>query len=266
MKLKPVSSKKDIKLGDADARWRNNGKSEKELERLGEKESARISELQRVFYADGRYALLIVLQGRDASGKDGTIRKVFSSVNPQGCTVSSFKVPTELEQHHDFLWRVHQQIPPRGMIGIFNRSHYEDILVPRVHDLVPKKVWSARYDQINAFEQMLTENHTVILKFMLHISRDEQKKRFEERLAAESKNWKFRAGDLDDRKHWDLFTKAYRGILENTSTDWAPWYIVPADDKDLRDVLIARTVADTLESLDLRYPKPDPSLAGIRVE
>jgi len=161
---------------------------------------------------------------------------------------------------------VHQQIPPRGMIGIFNRSHYEDIIVPRVHDLVPKKIWASRYDQINDFERMLSENHVVILKFMLHVSRDEQKKRFEERLADASKNWKFRTGDLDDRKHWDLFTKAYRGILENTSTDWAPWYIVPADDKDLRDVLVARTVADTLESLDLRYPKPDPSLAGIRVE
>ena len=266
MKLKPVTSKKQIQLHDRDARVHGDVKEGDELAEASEKEVERISELQRVFYADARFALLIVLQGRDAAGKDGTIRKVFGAVNPQGCTVSSFKVPTELERHHDFLWRVHQQIPPRGMIGIFNRSHYEDILVPRVHNLVPKKVWSARYDQINAFEQMLTENHTVILKFMLHISRDEQKKRFEERLADESKNWKFRAGDLDDRKHWDLFTKAYRGILENTSTDWAPWYIVPADDKDLRDVLIARTVADTLESLDLRYPKPDPSLAGIRVE
>jgi PPK2 family polyphosphate:nucleotide phosphotransferase len=266
MKLKPVTSKKDIKLGDAHARWPDNGKSDKELDRLGEKESARISELQRVFYADSRFALLIVLQGRDASGKDGTIRKVFSSVNPQGCAVSSFKAPTDLEQRHDFLWRIHQHVPPRGMIGIFNRSHYEDILVPRVHDLVPKKVWTSRYDQINEFEHMLCENHVVILKFMLHISRDEQKKRFEERLADETKNWKFRVGDLDDRKHWDLFTKAYRGILENTSTEWAPWYIVPADDNDLRDVLVARTVADTLESLDLRYPKPDPSLAGIRVE
>jgi PPK2 family polyphosphate:nucleotide phosphotransferase len=265
MKLKPVSSKKDIKLGDAHASWPDNGKSEAALEKLGAKESERIGELQRVFYADARYALLIVLQGRDASGKDGTIRKVFSSVNPQGCTVSSFKVPTDLEQHHDFLWRIHQQVPPRGMIGIFNRSHYEDILVPRVQDLVPKKVWSARYEQINDFERMLSANRVVILKFMLHVSRDEQKKRFEERLSDETKNWKFRVGDLEDRKHWDAFTKAYRGILENTSTDCAPWYIVPADDKDLRDVLVARTVADTLESLDLHYPTPDPALAGVRV-
>ena len=266
MKLEPVTNKRSVKLGDKDARVRGSLKSEDALERETAKHVERITELQRVFYADGRHALLIVLQGRDASGKDGTIRKVFSSVNPQGCTVSSFKVPTELEQHHDFLWRIHQQIPSRGMIGIFNRSHYEDILVPRVHDLVPKKIWASRYDQINDFEHMLSANHVVILKFMLHVSRDEQKKRFEERLADEEKNWKFRAGDLDDRKHWDAFTKAYRGIIENTSTDWAPWYIVPADDKDLRDVLVGRVVADTLESLDLRYPKPDPSLAGIRVE
>ena len=266
MKLHPVKSARDIRLDDDDARVKGAGGRGKALEHATAKQVERIATLQRLLYADGRHALLIVLQGRDASGKDGTIRKVFSSVNPQGCTVSAFKVPTELEQHHDFLWRIHQQIPPRGMIGIFNRSHYEDILVPRVHDLVPKKVWTSRYDQINDFERMLSENHVVILKFMLHISRDEQKKRFEERLSDETKNWKFRAGDLDDRKHWDLFTKAYRGILENTSTEWAPWYIVPADDKDLRDVLVARAVADTLESLDLRYPKPDPSLAGIRVE
>jgi len=219
-----------------------------------------------VLWADRRFKLLVVLQGTDTSGKDGTIRGVFGLTSALGVSAVGWKAPTEVERAHDYLWRIHQHVPPRGMIGIFNRSHYEDILVARVHDLVPKKVWSARYDQINDFERMLSKNHVVILKFMLHISRDEQKKRFEERLADESKNWKFRAGDLDDRKHWDLFTKAYRGILENTSTEWAPWYIVPADDKDLRDVLVARTVADALDSLDLRYPKPDPSLAGVRVE
>jgi PPK2 family polyphosphate:nucleotide phosphotransferase len=266
MKLKPVTSKDDIRLGDAHATWPGHGKSEDELERAAAKEMKRIGDLERVLYADGRFALLIVLQGRDASGKDGTIRKVFSAVNPQGCSVSSFKQPTELELSHDFLWRVHQQVPARGMIGIFNRSHYEDILVPRVHDLVPKKVWSARYEQINDFERMLTANHVVILKFMLHISRDEQKRRLAERLSDESKNWKFRAGDLDDRKLWDEFTKAYRGILANTSTEDAPWYIVPADDKDVRDLLISRTIADTLDSLGLRYPKADPSVVGLEIE
>ncbi|HEU4723262.1 MAG TPA: PPK2 family polyphosphate kinase [Gemmatimonadaceae bacterium] len=266
MKLKPVESKKDIKLGDAHARWPDHGKSEEELERLGGRESARIADLQQVLWADGSHALLIVLQGRDASGKDGAIRNVFTAVNPQGCTVSSFKQPTEIELRHDFLWRIHSQIPPKGMIGIFNRSHYEDILVPRVHGLFPKKVWSARYDQINDFERMLSENGVVMLKFMLHISRAEQKTRFEERISDETKNWKFRVGDLDDRKRWDDYTKAYRGILERTSTEWAPWYVVPADDKDVRNYLIARCIADTLESLDLHFPPPDPALKELVIE
>ena len=265
MKLKPVESKKDVKLSDANARVSDHGKSEEELEALSAKESERISDLQRVLYADASRALLIVLQGRDASGKDGTIRKVFSAVNPQGCTVASFKQPTELELRHDFLWRIHSQIPPKGMIGIFNRSHYEDILVPRVHGIFPKKVWSARYEQINEFEHMLAQNGVVLLKFMLHISRAEQKKRFEERISDETKNWKFRVGDLDDRKRWDEYTKAYRAILERTSTEWAPWYLVPADDNDIRNYLVARCIADTLESLDLDYPPPDPDLAHLEI-
>ena len=152
------------------------------------------------------------------------------------------------------------------MIGIFNRSHYEDVLVPRVHDLVAKAVWTARYDQINDFEHMLTANGVVILKFMLHVSRAEQKARLLERLSDPEKNWKFRVEDLDDRARWDEFTKAYRGLLSHTSTEWAPWYIVPADDKDVRDLLVARTIADALESLDLRYPKADPSVVGLTIE
>ena len=238
---------------------------EDELERETAKYSDRISNLQRVFYADARYAMLIILQGRDASGKDGTIRKVFSAVNPQGCSVSSFKAPTEYEQQHDFLWRVHQQVPARGMIGIFNRSHYEDILVPRVHGSVSKKVWTARYDQINDFEAMLASNSVVILKFLLHISHAEQKKRLVERITDPTKNWKFRVGDLDDRALWDDFTKAYRGILANTSTTAAPWYIVPADDKDVRNMLIARAIADRLATLRLRYPPADPSILGLEI-
>ncbi|MEP6992486.1 MAG: PPK2 family polyphosphate kinase, partial [bacterium] len=205
-------------------------------------------------------------QGRDASGKDGTIRKVFSAVNPQGCTVASFKAPTELEQHHDFLWRVHQQVPARGMIGIFNRSHYEDILVPRVHGSLRKEVWHARYGQVNDFEAMLAANHVVILKFFLHISRDEQRDRLRERLSDEKKNWKFRREDLDDRARWDQFTKAYHGILANTSTTEAPWYIVPADNKDVRNLLIARTIAERLSGLRLRYPPADPSIRELEIE
>jgi PPK2 family polyphosphate:nucleotide phosphotransferase len=257
MKLKPVSSKKDIKLGDAHARWPDDGKSEKELERLGEKESARISELQRVFYADGRFAMLIVLQGRDASGKDGTIRKVFSSVNPQGCTVSSFKAPTELEQHHDFLWRIHQQIPARGMIGIFNRSHYEDILVPRVHDLVPKKVWSARYDQINAFEQEVAESGTTVIKVMTHISKDEQKARLMERLDRPDKYYKYNPGDVDERGHWDDYMEAYQAVLDRTTTAVAPWYVVPADRKWYARLAVQQLILDALRGMNLQWPLAD---------
>ena len=263
--LSPVASKKDIRLNDADARVKGASMSEEAVEAATKKEVDRISDLQRVFYADGRKALLIVLQGRDASGKDGTIRKVFTAVNPQGCSVSSFKAPTEEELRHDFLWRTHLQVPGRGVIGIFNRSHYEDILVPRVRGLVSKKVWTARYDQINDFEHMLAENGVVILKFMLHISRDEQKERLTDRLTDVSKNWKFRAGDLDDRALWNEFTKAYRGIIANTSTKWAPWYIVPADDKDVRNWLIARSIADTMDDLGLRYPPVDKSLKGTKI-
>jgi PPK2 family polyphosphate:nucleotide phosphotransferase len=266
VKLEPVTSKRSIRLGDKDARFHGSLKSGDALEKATEKQVDRISDLQRVFYADARYALLIVLQGRDASGKDGTIRKVFSAVNPQGCAVSSFAVPSELEQRHDYLWRVHEQVPARRMIGIFNRSHYEDILVPRVHRKLPRKVWSKRYDEINDFERMLTDNRVVVVKFMLHISRDEQRERLIERLTNPKKNWKFREGDLDDRAHWDEFTKAYRDILQRTSTRHAPWYIVPADDKDVRDYLVARTIADTMAGLNLRYPKADPSIVGVEVK
>src|SRR5258705_10946391 len=190
MKLEPVTDKHSIRLDDEHARVRGEVKSGQELDKATKEQVDRIARLQRVFYADARYALLIVLQGRDASGKDGPIRRVFTAVNPQGCSVTSFKAPTEPEQRHDFLWRVHQQVPARGMIGIFNRSHYEDVLVPRVHDLLPKHVWTARYGQINDFEEMLTANGVVILKFMLHISRDEQKRRLMERLTDPAQSWK----------------------------------------------------------------------------
>jgi PPK2 family polyphosphate:nucleotide phosphotransferase len=266
VKLEPVTSKSDIRLDDSHARQKGKQKDEDELEKQSEEETSRISELQRVLYADGRYGLLVVLQGRDASGKDGTIRKVFSAVNPQGCAVTSFGAPTELEQRHDFLWRIHQRVPARGMIGIFNRSHYEDVLVPRVHETMARKVWSPRYDQINEFERMLAANGIVQLKFMLHVSRDEQKRRLVERLTDPTKNWKFREGDLEDRDRWDDFTKAYRGILSHTSTEWAPWYIVPADDKKARNVLVARTIADRLDALGLRYPKADQSIVDVTVD
>jgi PPK2 family polyphosphate:nucleotide phosphotransferase len=264
--LKPITTARQIRLDDAAAAPPSGLPKHKLLHDAVDEQGKRIRKLQQKLYADGRFALLVVLQGRDASGKDGTIKNVFREVNPQGCSVSSFKVPTEEEQEHDFLWRVHQRVPPRRMIGIFNRSHYEDVLVPRVHKLVSKKTLSERYGQINAFERMLTQNSVVILKFFLHVSRDEQKKRLIERLEDRKKNWKFRAGDLDDRALWDSYTKAYHDAIAKCSTSWARWHIVPADDEHARNLLVARKIADTLDDLDLHYPRFDPKLEGLKIK
>jgi PPK2 family polyphosphate:nucleotide phosphotransferase len=257
MQLTPVSRRTPLSLDDRFAARPAELFEGDELKEQTNKLLERLGELQAMLYADGRYALLVVLQARDASGKDATVRKVFGACNPLGCEVTSFKVPTPLELSHDYLWRVHQAVPAKGMVGIFNRSHYEDVLVVRVKDIVPKPVWSKRYDQINEFEHMLDDNRVKILKFFLHVSRDEQAKRLRDRLSDPTKNWKFRAGDLDDRDLWDEYTKAYRDALKNCSTPWAPWYVVPADDKKARNYLIARTVVDLLDNLGLRYPKAD---------
>jgi len=219
----------------------------------------RLGELQAALYADGERALLVVLQGRDASGKDGTIRHVFSAANPQGCQVVSFAAPSEIAQRHDFLWRVHASVPRKGMIGIFNRSHYEDVLVARVRSLVPKELWERRYDHINAFERLLVDEGTIVVKFLLHVSREEQRQRLLERVNDPAKNWKFRAGDLDDRARWDEYTAAYRDAAARCSTAWAPWYVVPADRKKVRDWLIADTLVRTLERVDMRLPEADAS-------
>lgn len=238
----------------------------KDAEAVLAKLGARLDELQDVFYANGSRGLLIVLQGMDTSGKDGTIRKVFENVDPLGVRVASFKAPTEEELAHDFLWRIHRQVPRKGEIVIFNRSHYEDVLVVRVHNLVPEKVWRKRYDQINEFERMLAENGTLIVKFFLHIDLDEQRERLQKRLDDPAKRWKFRRGDLDERKHWDSYTKAYEDVLSRTSTEWAPWYVVPANAKWHRNIVIARVLVETLESLRLGYPEPEEDLTGIIVE
>lgn len=264
--LNPISTPRQVKLDDDDAARPRNLPTGDALKKAAKHERKRIQKLQAKFYADARYALLVVLQGRDASGKDGTVKKVFRSVNPMGCEVTSFKEPTALELEHDFLWRIEQRIPRRRMIGIFNRSHYEDVIVPRVHKTLPEKVWSARYDEINDFERTLTDNSVVILKFFLHISRDEQKKRLIERLEDRKKNWKFRVGDLDDRELWSEYTDAYRDAITKCSTEAAPWFIVPADNEDTRDLLVARKIADTLDALDLRYPPLDPKLKGLRIK
>jgi PPK2 family polyphosphate:nucleotide phosphotransferase len=265
MKLKPVSPKQPLHLHDRDARWRGAMPNGAALDAEIDSQQDRIKTLQRIFAADARHALLIVLQGRDASGKDGIIRHVIDAVDPQGCEVTSFKEPSGLELRHDYLWRVHQRVPARGVVGIFNRSHYEDVIVARVRRLVPSETWRSRFAQINAFEHMLSENGVVILKFFLHISRGEQKRRLQERLADKTKNWKFRAGDLDDRARWGAYTTAFTAALRQCSTAWAPWFVVPSDEKPVRNLLIARVIADTLEGLGLRYPRVDRSVSSLRI-
>ena len=259
MLLKPVSPDDPLELDDAQAA-RPESLSKGELKDKLEAQLKKLGDLQKVFYADGRRALLIVLQGRDASGKDGVVRTVIGACNPSGVRINSFKVPSPVELAHDYLWRVHQVMPEKGMMAIFNRSHYEDVLVVRVHEIVPEAVWSQRYEQINNFEKMLVENGTVILKFFLHVSRDEQTERLRERVEDETKNWKFSAGDLEERRLWDQYTGAYRDALRKCSTSLAPWYVVPADSNKARNFLIARRIVETLENLDLEYPKPKTDL------
>lgn len=261
MLLDPVKQGESVNLDDAAAKRPDSLPKGDELKDKTDKQLDKITRLQSVFYADGRHSLLIVLQGRDASGKDGVVRSVIGACNPAGVDVHSFKVPTPLELGHDYLWRIHNVMPEKGRIGIFNRSHYEDVLVVRVHNIVPKEVWSKRYEQINNFEKMLTENGTVILKFFLHVSHDEQKERLRERIQDQTKNWKFSAGDLDERKLWDDYTEAYEDVLSKCSTAWAPWYVVPGDSNKARNYLIAKRIVATLESLDLAYPKPKADLS-----
>jgi PPK2 family polyphosphate:nucleotide phosphotransferase len=207
--------------------------------------------------------LLIVLQAMDAGGKDGTIRSIMSGVNPQGVTVTSFKAPTAAELAHDFLWRIHQAVPARGMIGIFNRSHYEDVLVARVKNLVTKRVWQTRYEHINNFEQLLVDSGVTLLKFYLHISKDEQKERLQARLDEPDKRWKFNPGDLAERERWDDYMQAFEDVFEKCSPKAAPWYIVPANRKWYRNVLISGTIVKTLESLKMKYPAPAEDLDKI---
>lgn len=225
-----------------------------------------LEELQELLYAEHKHKVLIVLQAMDTGGKDGTIRKVFEGVNPQGVHVASFKAPTPEELDHDFLWRIHKQMPGRGEIVIFNRSHYEDVLVVRVHDLVPQEVWSKRYDHINDFERMLADEGTTILKFFLHIDLGEQKKRLQARLDEPSKRWKFNPGDLEERKLWSNYMNAYEDAIGKTSTEWAPWYIVPANRKWYRDLVVSTVIVKALKSLEMRYPEPEFDPADITIE
>jgi PPK2 family polyphosphate:nucleotide phosphotransferase len=223
--------------------------------------TGKLERLQELLYAEHRHKVLIVLQAMDTGGKDGTIKKVFEGVNPQGVRVSHFRVPTPEEHDHDFLWRVHKDVPESGEMVIFNRSHYEDVLVARVHKLVPTKVWERRYKEIVDFERLLHDNDTVILKFMLNISREEQKKRLRERLVDPTKQWKLSTSDQRERQFWPQYMRAYEEALERTSTDYAPWYIVPSNKKWLRDVVVSSVIVETMENLGMKYPKPAVDLA-----
>jgi PPK2 family polyphosphate:nucleotide phosphotransferase len=232
--------------------WEKDHKTKDNLEKCAK----RLDDLQYLMYAERKHALLIILQGLDAAGKDGTIRHVMAGVNPQGCHVVSFKQPSTEERSHDFLWRIHKAVPAIGDIGIFNRSQYEDVLIVRVHDLVPKSEWSKRYDEINDFERMLTQNHVRILKFFLHISKDEQKKRFQERIDDPDKRWKISQDDFKERQFWDDYTEAYEDTLQRCSTDEAPWFVIPSNKKWFRNLAVSHIITETLEDLKMKFPPP----------
>lgn len=241
------------------------GKSDEEQvesKKLNEKLRA----LQEMLYAEHESKVLIVLQGMDTAGKDGVIHRVFEGVNPQGIRVGHFGVPSPEELDHDFLWRVHKQVPGRGEMVIFNRSHYEGVLVERVHKMVPEKVWQERYREINDFERSLVEDDSLILKFYLNIDKDEQKKRLQERLDDPSKRWKFSVNDLPERKFWDEYMKAYEDAVNKTSTEWAPWHVIPSNHKWYRDLVVSRIVVKAMEKMDLHYPKMDKSPSSIVIK
>jgi len=262
-----VSPGAKVKLKDWDPddnRGFDGGKDEAQstLARLNQE----LANLQEVLYAEHKQKILVLLQGMDTSGKDGVIRNVFEGVNPQGLRVANFKVPTPTELDHDYLWRVHQQTPGRGEIVIFNRSHYEDVLVVRVHELVPEAVWKRRYDQINDFERLLIEEGTTILKFFLFISKDEQKKQLQERIDEPDKRWKFNPGDLEERKLWPKYIEAYEDVLSRTSTEAAPWYIVPSNQRWFQRLVVASVLVDKLKNLKMSYPQPQEDLSKYVIE
>lgn len=256
-----------LRLSEIDPSDRHNYDGKKELgEAEVEKLTTRLRDLQELLYAEGKHRILMVLQATDTGGKDGVIRNVFRTVNPQGVKVASFKAPSQVELSHDYLWRIHQEVPARGEIRIFNRSHYEDVLVARVKKLVPEEVWERRYGHINDFERMLADEGTTIVKFFLHISKEEQAERLQARLDSPDKHWKFSPGDLVERTFWDGYQDAYEAMLNQTSTKWAPWYVVPSNTKWYRNLVIARVLVDTLEGLKMQYPKVDFDPAKIRID
>ena len=254
-----------MRLADVDPDESEHYQGKKDVNDELKRHRHRISDLQAKLYGEQRRSLLIVLQAMDTGGKDGTIKGVFQGVNPQGCQVWSFKAPSNEESAHDFLWRYHQKAPSKGMIHIFNRSHYEDVLIVRVKDLVPESVWRPRYEAINQFEYALTSDGVTVLKFFLHISRDEQKRRLESRLADPDKRWKFSSNDLKERAYWDDYQAAFEDAVNECSTGYAPWYVVPADNKWYRNLVVARTIADTLEAMAPQFPAAEKGLDRIEI-
>jgi PPK2 family polyphosphate:nucleotide phosphotransferase len=260
--VKPHSKVRLDKISSSDT---GDLKSEEAAKALLAAHRTQLADLQDVFYASQSKALLIVLQGMDTAGKDGTISHIFSGVNPQGCDVAAFKVPTPLESRHDFLWRVHAQVPPRGMIGIFNRSHYEDVLSPRVHKLISRDTANRHLDDINEFESFLADNDVLILKFYLHISRDEQTRRLQARIDDKKKHWKLSDADIHERQFWPRYMEAYNDVLSATSRKHAPWFVIPSDNKWYRNVAISAIIFDLLKSLKLKYPEPTVDASTIKL-
>lgn len=265
MKSQPIVVKGKIRLADFDPRYCGGLDKEKTKARTLTS-GKRIGELQTLLYANSRHAVLLLFQGMDASGKDGAVRHVLEQVNPAGVETANFKVPSSEERAHDFLWRVHKAVPRYGNIGVFNRSHYEAVLAERILRIVPRNVWEKRYEQIVDFERMLTTNNVVLLKFFLHISKEEQAERFRERLENPQKRWKFSHGDLDTRRHWNDYAAAYQDMLNKTSHETGRWHIVPADRNWYRDYVIAQAVVKAMENLRMKWPQPKEDLSDIRID
>lgn len=265
MKKFAVQPGSDVKLNSVDTEFTAE-LNKKQAQKLITENHKQLSQLEYVLYAQARHSILIILQAMDAGGKDGTIRHVMGPLNPQSCKVTSFKSPSENELAHDYLWRVHHRVPPKGHIGIFNRSHYEDVLFVRVHNLVPQKVWSGRFEHINNFEKMLSDENVTILKFFLHISKGEQLKRLKSRIDDPQKHWKIDPADFAERKNWSKYQNAYEDILTKCSTEYAPWIIVPADKKWFRNLVVSQILCEKLKSLKMKFPPPKIDPASIEIK
>ena len=265
---KPITFKagSEIILENIDPRQINDNVKKKDTDETLKKNAEKMAAIARRLYAENKRSILLVLQGMDTAGKDSTIRNTMRGVNPRSCQVVSFKKPSEEELDHDFLWRIHKSVPRKGNIGIFNRSHYEDVLVVRVHNLVPEEIWSRRYEQINEFEKILTENGTTIIKCYLHISKEEQRERLQQRLDIPEKRWKFNIGDLAERKLWNEYQKAYDAALEKCNTSHAPWYIIPSDRRWVRNLTVSQLLLSKMEQLDPQFPDPKSEYGDLVVE